>query len=243
MTLHRFYVPPSTLRGRTVELDGAPYEQMRRVLRMREGDEVALFDGGGYEYRVRLISFGKGYVRGEVVEKRPVATEPEHEVVLYLSLLNKPEKFEWALQKCTELGVTHFVPVAAARSVTQAGRGERWQRILQEAAEQSGRGIVPILAEPVPIRAALAEVAQVGTLGLMPEVGSEISLKNAIEEGEGSAGRVALFIGPEGGFTAEEQQEARECGVRVVSLGPRVLRAETAAVVAVTLALSALGEI
>lgn len=252
MTLHRFFVPSSVLRGSIVRLSGAPYEQIRRVLRMRVGDEVVLFDGRGSEYLVRLREFGKAEALGEIVSEAVVTTEPPHRVDLYLSLLNKAEKFEWALQKCTELGVSRFIPVVAARSVTDMVRPERWERIIQEAAEQSGRGVLPELAGAMPLWYACQEAVSGSTgfghntrLALMPEVGGDISLRDAIKQAEAEVAleQVSLFIGPEGGFTAEEQQLAAECGLRVVKMGPRVLRAETAAVVAVTLTMGLLGEL
>lgn len=252
MTLHRFFVPSNILHKGAVHLTGAPYDQIRRVLRMRVGDEVALFDGSGSEYLVRLVEFGKAEVVGHILSESALLTEPAHRVDLYLSLLNKPDKFEWALQKCTELGVSRFIPVVAARSVTDTARAERWERIIQEAAEQSGRGALPELGGVMPLWYAFQEAASGSTgykphsrLALMPEVSGDISLKDAIRGSEAHTAveQVSLFIGPEGGFTAEEQSLASESGVRVVRMGSRVLRAETAAVVAVTLTMSLFGEL
>lgn len=250
MTLHRFFVLPGTIRTSHVELNGSVYEQIYRVLRMRPGDHIALFDGSGYEYLATLGQFGKGSVRVEIEERRQPGTEPRHSVGLYLSLLNKTEKFEWALQKCTELGVSHFVPVIAARSVTQHARRDRWERIILEAAEQSGRLMLPTLSEPLTLPAALAQISlpppsgQRTGFAFMPEVGSAISLKVAMDGiAPQKVERVALFIGPEGGFTLAEQEAARAAGARLVALGSRVLRAETAAVVAATVALLELAEL
>jgi 16S rRNA (uracil1498-N3)-methyltransferase len=227
-----------------MQLTGPVYEQIRRVLRMRPGDEVGVFDGTGREYRLKLAEFGKGEVYGLIVEHYAVATEPGCYVELYLSLLNKSDKFEWALQKCTELGASHFVPVVAARSVTAAARQERWERIIQEAVEQSGRGVLPALSLPVPFQQAVrqaVEQSSPSSLVLLPEVTGEQSLGEALASTKSD--RVALFIGPEGGFSLEEQEFARAQGVKVVKIGPRVLRAETAAVAALTITMERLGEL
>src|SRR5437016_2482282 len=139
MPLHRFFVQSLALSGPEVTLEAGVVYQLRRVLRMRPGDVVILFDGSGTEYHVRLGEFGAAQVTGEVIERVAGACEPVHAVELYLGLLNKPDKFEWALQKCTELGAGGFVPVVCERSVGAApeqGRWERWQRIIKEAAEQ-----------------------------------------------------------------------------------------------------------
>ncbi|MDQ3704219.1 MAG: 16S rRNA (uracil(1498)-N(3))-methyltransferase [Chloroflexota bacterium] len=244
--MHRFYVPHIRPRDGNIQLTGPTYEQIRRVLRMRPGDHIAVFDGSGREYHLTLAEFGKGEVYGHIVEQYEVATEPQCQVVMYLSLLNKSEKFEWALQKCTELGASQFVPVVAARSVTAAARSERWERIIQEAVEQSGRGILPTLAMPVPFQQAVRQaVEQTSTPGLvlLPEVTGERSLSEVLASTTYAAGTIALFIGPEGGFSPEEQEFAREQGVQVVKMGSRILRAETAAVAALTVTMDRLGEL
>src|SRR5437764_2403822 len=130
---------------------------------MRACDVVVLFDGSGTEYPVRLAEFGGEQVRGEVIQRSVGVCEPAHAVDLYLGLLNKPDKFEWALQKCTELGAASFTPVFCERSVASApeqGRRERWQRIIREAAEQSGRSVLPRLHATLDFWAALAQEAR-----------------------------------------------------------------------------------
>jgi 16S rRNA (uracil1498-N3)-methyltransferase len=213
---------------------------------MRPGDEVAVFDGTGREYHLSLLEFGKGEVYGQIVEQYNVATEPRCRVELYLALLNKSDKFEWALQKCTELGANYFVPVVAARSVTAAVRTERWERIIQEAVEQSGRGVLPVLSLPVPFQQAVRQaVEQTATpsLVLLPEVTGERSIGEVLAPAASNLDRVSIFIGPEGGFSPEEQEFAIEQGVQIVKMGSRVLRAETAAIAALTITLDRLGEL
>jgi 16S rRNA (uracil1498-N3)-methyltransferase len=168
-------------------------------------------------------------------------------VVLYQGLL-KAAKFEWVLQKGTELGVAAFVPLRTERSVTGAedvgaSKRARWQRILTEATEQCGRARVPDLAEPRPLAEA-ARALPPGDLALIPwEREHATALRAALATLGAAPAAIHLFIGPEGGFAAGEVALARECGARPVSLGPRVLRAETAAIAAVTLALAACGDL
>lgn len=245
--MHRFYVPHARPRDGKLQLTGPVYEQIRRVLRMRPGDAVAIFDGTGREYQLRLLEFGKGEVYGQIIDQYPVATEPRCQVEIYLSLLNKSDKFEWALQKCTELGATHFVPVVAARSVTASGRHERWERIIQEAVEQSGRGALPILEDPIPLAEALdAESDRMDASGthvvMMPALGADLSLSDALVDAHSEDGSVSIFIGPEGGFSDDELFAANKLGILLVNLGPRTLRAETAATAALALTMYELGE-
>ncbi len=242
--MQRFFIPPDWIAGDVVTLSGAPAHQIRVVLRMRVGAHVVVLDGAGWEYEIALTEVGGRQVRGVIVEKRSATGEPRAQVCVYLSLLKK-DRFEWALQKCTEIGATHFVPIHCARTViplasVSAKKLARWQRILTEAAEQCGRGRVPSLEAPRPLADALADVPRYDR-ALIPWVGEHArTLGEALGEGARS---VALFVGPEGGFTAEEVAAAQQAGALGVSLGPRVLRAETAAVVGVTLALNALGEL
>jgi 16S rRNA (uracil1498-N3)-methyltransferase len=252
--MHRFYVSPNLLigakAGQVVTLRGELAQQITRVLRMREGEEFWLLDGGGYEYCTKLVSLGKNEVSGELVTKRRIETEPLHPVDLYLSLLNKPDKFEWALQKCTELGASRFVPIIAERSVPNAlsaTKRERWERIIQEAVEQSGRGALPVLEDPIALAEALdAESERMDASGthvvMMPALGADLSLSDALVDAHSEDGSVSIFIGPEGGFSDDELFAANKLGILLVNLGPRTLRAETAATAALALTMYELGE-
>jgi 16S rRNA (uracil1498-N3)-methyltransferase len=246
--MHRFFVPPDSLDAGRVRIRGDVAQQIRRVLRMRPGDTFYLLDGLGYEYLATLSEFDKDEVWADVQEKAQVQTEPAHKVSMYLSLLNKPDKFEYALQKCTELGAVRFVPLVAERSVPGAPRSmrrERWERIIQEAAEQSGRGLIPTLDEPIPLKTALqieSNVLSEGThVAIMPELGGEGTIAGSLQSHEG-ARTASIFIGPEGGFAPSEVSMAQDAGVAIVGLGARTLRAETAAIAALTLVLYELGE-
>jgi 16S rRNA (uracil1498-N3)-methyltransferase len=252
--MHRFYVSPAILigakAGQVITLRGDLAQQITRVLRMREGDDIWLFGGPGYEYRTKLVSLGKDEVSGELLTRRRIKADPLHPVDLYLSLLNKPDKFEWALQKCTELGASRFVPVIAERSVSNAlgaNKRERWERIIQEAVEQSGRGALPILEDAISLAEAIdAESDRMDESGthvvLMPALGADLSLEDALEDANNEDGSVSIFIGPEGGFSDDELFAANKRGILLVNLGPRTLRAETAALAALALTFYELGE-
>ena len=249
--MHRFFVQPGAIGEQEARIGGEVARQISRVLRMQQGDEICLLDGLGYEYLVRLLAVGANECVGRVIEKAKGGGESRCKLTLYISLLNKADKFEGALQKCTELGAARFVPVRSARSISDTpGRSkiERWERIIQEAAEQSGRAIIPLLAESTTLqaafqeqRAALREAPEGEHLALIPALGAQQTLKGALQ-GARQASTLAIIIGPEGGFTPDEVEDARAAGVEAVTLGPRTLRAETAAVAALTMALYELGE-
>ena len=244
--MHRFFLPPESLASPHVRLGGVVADQIRRVLRLRPGDSLTLLDGLGFEYHAILKSYGQGEAWAEVERRSPVTTEPRVQVTLYLSLLNKPDKFEWALQKCTELGAARFVPVIAERSVADrpsASRRERWERIIREAAEQSGRGLIPRLGEVIAYRNISSKEGTEGKhIMLIPEVGQPHTITSVLASLTEPLKDIGILVGPEGGFTQVEVASALDAGALGVSLGPRILRAETAAVVTLALVMGALGE-
>lgn len=232
---HRFFISPTWLTPPTVTLHGETARQIQTVLRLRPGDEIIVLDNSGLEWQVRLSELRKNEVKGQVVSQQAAQGEPRLQLTLYQGML-KAQKFEWVLQKGTELGVSRFVPVICQRSVVGkaddgSGKRARWERIIQEAAEQSRRGQLPRLEAALPLTAAIQAASrpmEPAPLLVMPwEEASGLTLKSVLAEVKPAT--VGVFIGPEGGFTAAEADLAREAGVRLVTLGPRILRAETAA--------------
>lgn len=247
--MQRFFVTATIRTGRDVLITGDQAHQIARVLKLHAGEEIVLVpvgqtgDAAG-EWRVRLDAVEPRAVHGVITAARATLPEPRCAVTLCVAPL-KGERFDWLVQKATELGVTVIQPVLTARTVRRV-RGEesgalaRWRRIATEAAEQSGRGIVPKVQTPVPLlavaasgRALIAHEGIEGNAALTPLTALGPDATAAI-----------LFIGPEGGFAADEVAVVQaHYGATVVSLGPRVLRAETAAITAVTLALAATGDL
>lgn len=239
--MHRFFVSPTAINGDHARIEGSAAHQIARVLRMQTGDHITLLDGLGFEYVVTLATIGKDEAIGRVESSAEGKGEPRHQITLYMSLLNKADKFEWALQKCTELGAAAFVPVRSARSIADMpgeAKMERWHRIVLEAAEQSGRAKVPLLLPAQTLQEALSE--QRTTQAIIPALEARSAIREVMADRKDS--KLSIFIGPEGGFTSEEVHDAATAGVVPVSLGPRVLRAETAAVAALTMALYEFGE-
>lgn len=247
--MHRFFVPQECIEDDSVTLDGAVAHQLANVLRARPGDEIAVLDGSGWEHTVTLEQISAREVLGRVTERVPSAGEPEVEITLYQAVL-KADRFEFVLQRGTELGVAMFVPVFCERSIPTNRGGEwpgkrlqRWERIVSEAAEQSHRGKVPVLRAPVDFSGA-CDTAE--GLALIPweeerETGLRATLARWKQDGTGRV--VSLFIGPEGGFTAVEIEGARGKGVVPVTLGRRIFRAETAAITAVAAVMYECGEL
>jgi 16S rRNA (uracil1498-N3)-methyltransferase len=245
MSANRFFVPASSFEGELVRLSREQAHQVHQVLRLGPGDTVVVLDDRGAEYEVTLTAVGPKEAIGRVVSTRPAVGEPKVQLTLFQSLLIR-EKFEWVLQKTTEVGVTQIVPVLTARGLVRTKQIEenkldRWQRILTEAAEQAHRGRIPRLEPVVPFADVFARF--VGFDRVLVAAPSEtVSLREALRGIGRPDPAIALLIGPEGGFTEEEVALAREKSAIAVGLGPRILRTETAAIVACALILYELGE-
>jgi 16S rRNA (uracil1498-N3)-methyltransferase len=243
--LRRFFVPPGSLRARNVTLGPDLAHRLGRVLRLKRGDHILLSEGGARDYEVQLTGVSPYAVTGIVIAEHLAPPEPEVTLVLYQSLI-RANRFDFVLEKGTEIGVSRFVPVIAARSQTQGNgepaspRGGRWERVVIEAAEQCGRGRLPSVDPPRPFEDAIRQAR--GLKILLFEGERRVGLSAYLRGLSRRPDVVSLFTGPEGGFEDSEVALAREAGAEIVSLGSRILRSETAAVVAVALTLDALGE-
>ncbi len=240
---HRFFIEGVPLEvHRTVDL--APLaHQLRNVLRLAPGNTITLLDDSGAAFRTRIEVLDGRQAAGMVLARAQGGGEPGVELTLYQCAL-KRDRFEWVLQKGVELGVRRFVPVISSRTVVRPStnlmkRYERWRAIVREAAEQSGRARLPILGEPQTWEQA---VTQGGGLRLMPwEDAGNGGL--AIDSSVAGVKAASLLVGPEGGISVEEAGAAIDAGWQPVSLGPRVLRAETAAIAAVAIVMHLSGDL
>ena len=252
--MHRFFVPPAWVQGGEVGITGPQAHQIADVLRMVPGDRILVLDNSGWEIDTRLTAVDRRAIRGEVLSRRLSVAEPRTKVSLCQGVL-KGKRFEFTLQKGTELGIVEFVPVIASRCVlsdlaTVEQKRERWEWIIQEAAEQSNRGRKPVLRAASLFPQACEKLQASGGLALMLwEEEKRTTLRDVLRQvPPGYAGRfppftVHLMVGPEGGFTREEADIARGYGLVTVGLGPRILRGETAGLVAAALVLYELGDL
>jgi 16S rRNA (uracil1498-N3)-methyltransferase len=217
----RLYVP--SLDASEVQLSPERTRRLRKVLRLREGDRLILFDGAGLEADAVLL---EGACAASVKTTRQV-TEQGPSVHLYPALI-RANRLDWVIEKAVELGAASITPVICERSlIDESGdRSERWRRIAIEAAEQSNRKLLPPVHRPAVFEAALRAAS--GRLIVAWEAEKAASLAQAVK----CAGEVALFTGPEGGYSDAEIGAARAAGADLITLGPHTLRAETAAIVA-----------
>ncbi len=249
--MHRFFVPPSNIEKNAVHFPSEISRQIAAVLHLRAGQKVIVLDNAGSEYEVVLEIVASRGAQGSILNTQPAGGEPRTRLTLYLGMTQR-EKFEWMLQKCTEIGAVEFVPVITSRSLVQSSEEnrsklDRWRRILQEAAEQSERGRIPTLSAPLRLEEALRYFQSQSIPGLVAWEGEKsLRIKPALDRLRQPGGEIiphlALCIGPEGGFAEEEISLARSAGLVPVSLGKRILRMETAAIAAAAIILHELEE-
>lgn len=222
--LHRFYIQPGTQLAHNFWLhDQSLIHQWRSVLRYTAGQQVALFDGQAQErlYRITEINEREAHLEHITDLTRNL---PQREIYLLFALL-KSDKNDWILQKCTELGVSHFMPLVTTRTVNAKFNEERAKKIVIEAAEQCGRSDIPSIRSQMTLETALKELAGKALVYVCAQQGTD--------SGPTSSGPVAVCVGPEGGWAPEEEQVFERYNTAALNLHDFTLRAETAAVAAV----------
>lgn len=243
MTRRRFYAPPDAFsrENGSVRLERDETKHLRGVLRLSIGDAVYLFDGAGREFQCEIANFGRDDATLAVLaEVAPQSPESTLDLTLAVALL-KGEKFDLVVQKATELGVNRIVPVVTKRADVRleherrgkSHRDERWARLALEAAKQSGRARVPSVATPVDLGELLSDTDNSHAIMFAERTG--VSLADAFGNSCSPPRSLVALVGPEGGWEDTEIEAARVAGWRVVTLGGRTLRAETAAIAVATL--------
>ena len=239
MRLHRFFISaPMPKEGDFTIANENLLNQWRNVLRMEAGDKVIIFDGSGDEALCEFKTLDKKSATLAVLERK-AGLVPAREVTLFMALIKK-DNLELVFEKATELGVSRIVPVECARSEKKGINHERSEKILREASEQSGRATVPILEDIVRLQDVFKKYSQ--TIVVFDPRGQQharVFLNTFQSKALENLSHVAigLFIGPEGGFTDEELEFLKTNNTPILTTSPTILRAETAAIVALALAL------
>lgn len=241
--MNHFFIDPQHIHESRIQFPSDVSHQIVRVLRLKLDSMVMVLDNHGHQYEVRLEELDANQCVGEIVLARKIVTEPETRLHLMIAMTQR-EKFEWVLQKSCEIGVHKITPIMCERSIQISAsdfqkKKERWERILKEAAEQSRRGMIPVLNVPVQIQSAFHDPAHIRLIAWENEQNRRL---NDIFKNQNSSD-ISLLIGPEGGFSEQEVQSASSLGWLPFSMGKRILRMETAAIVACALILHQRGDI
>jgi 16S rRNA (uracil1498-N3)-methyltransferase len=229
--MSRFYIPNPHIQNGLLKIEGDEVKHIRKVLRLKAGDEILAFDGLGKEFEGTIVEEGRSSVMVKIQSIFSSKGDSTLEVTLAQSLL-KGEKMDYLIQKATELGVKEIIPFFSSRSVPlleksrRLKRHHRWEKIAIEASKQCGRGVVPKI-ESLQDYSGMLRAASTDHLRLILWERDGIKLKEALER-SGEKTKIFFVIGPEGGFSQDEVDKAKRAGFVAVTLGKRILRAETA---------------
>ena len=239
----RFFVTAREVEGERATLRGTEFRHLQRVLRLREGDQVTLFDDAGKEHAGVILTLSPRVAVVRITATTVPARESPLAITLYQGV-PKGRKMDLVIEKATELGVRTVVPMTSAFSVAgaTAGKHERWQRIALAAAKQSGRTQVPTIAPAQTVADAVSAARNFDLRILFFEGADAVPIAAAPDPPTRPA-TAAVIVGPEGGFSGDEVARARDAGFLVLGMGPRVLRTETAALVAMALVQARWGDL
>lgn len=234
--MYQFFVEPGQINenDKSVIIVGGDVNHIKNVLRMKQGEELAVSNGlDGREYRCAIRSFQENTVDCELLFIKEDAVELPSKIYLFQGL-PKADKLELIIQKAVELGVYQVIPVETSRSVVKLdakkakSKTERWQAIAEAAAKQSKRGIIPTVSEPMPFSQAIKMASDMDVKMIPYEMAEGMEKTKEMIGGVSAGQSIAIFIGPEGGFATEEIEKAQAAGILPITLGKRILRTETA---------------
>lgn len=245
--MHRFFVNKDNIKDSTIIIDGDDVNHITKVLRLKKEEEIIVCDGNKNEYICEINQIDKKEILCKIKESKLNENEPEVEITLFQGL-PKAQKMDLIIQKCVEIGVVRIQPVITKRTVVKVehkdlkGKLERWNRISEEAAKQSKRGIIPKVLEPINFEDAVLLMEDMDISILPYENQHGHGIKNVLNGETAVIKKVGIFIGPEGGFDEQEVKICLSKGIIPVTLGKRILRTETAGFAAAIMILYEIGD-
>ena len=245
-TMSTFFVHPDAITPPTIRITGDLLHHLRDSLRLHPGDSLTLNDGCGTRYRVEVTHVTSQAIDSRIIDQQTEPARRTSPIVLGQALI-KGDKMDWVIQKTTELGVDTIVPLHSTHSVIKLNperlehQRSRWERIARDAAQQSERWTIPTIADPIDLSQICRQYASAPVKGILAErsSGSSVATMPLPQDRQHP---IVLLVGPEGGWAPDEQRLAQEQGFIPLTLGPRILRAETAAIAALSILQSRLDE-
>lgn len=247
--MHKFFVPQDKIFEDKVIIEGEDVKHIYKVLRLKNGEKININDCNGKEYLAEIVDINKKEVEVKIIEELIGNNEAPIEVYLYQGF-PKGSKMDLIAQKCTELGIKQIVPVITSRVLSSQGnvkkekvKVDRWNRIIFEACKQSKRSIIPEVRELIDFEEMKTELKDMDLIVVPYENAENYGIKNMVKNLDKQVKKVAIVVGPEGGFEEEEIQILKDMGSEVVTLGPRILRTETAGFTCLSLIMYELGDL
>lgn len=237
---HRYFT--DDIKEQTAVLHGADAKHLSVVMRAKQGEEIIICDGNGIDYQCTVKEISADCIKAEIISKYECVSEPNLSVTIYTGY-PKGDKLEHIIQKSVELGAVRIVPFFSQFCTVKPKKEEqkniRYNRIAQEAAKQSGRGILPVVSMPLSYKEMLQEASQSEAAFFCYEAGGAALLSRL----EGVTNTIAIITGSEGGFSLQEAVEANKVGCIPIGLGPRILRCETAPLAALSVVMALTGNL
>ncbi|GAA0122187.1 MAG: 16S rRNA (uracil(1498)-N(3))-methyltransferase [Clostridium argentinense] len=245
--MHKFFVSKDNIIGNRCTIEGDDVKHIYKVLRLKEGEEISINNCEGKEYIGKLIDINKKEVQVEILKEIELNNESNIKVHLFQGM-PKSTKMDLIVQKNTELGIRSITPVITERVVVKNDsdfkKVDRWNRIALEACKQSKRSLIPNIDTPIEFHELLIKLKDMDLIVVPYENKEEYGIKKLTEDlGNDEIKNIAIVIGPEGGFEEEEILKLEEAGAYIITLGPRILRTETAGFVALSLLMYELGDL
>jgi 16S rRNA (uracil1498-N3)-methyltransferase len=243
----KFFVSEQAIQDGYISLTDDNFRHIKTVLRLHLQDKILINDGQGNDYKCIIEKIGDHEMIARIEEIQRAKVEPTTQTYLFQALI-KGEKMDWVIQKAVEIGITAIIPIETNRCVVKLEKGkkaeakrERWQKIAESAAKQSGRAIIPTVHVPTSFKEAILYAKENIESAFIPyEKEKSMSLKQFLQKPK--ANKYGIFIGPEGGFTEDEIFYAEREGISSVTLGKRILRSETAGLVTLSIMMYEKGE-
>ncbi|QGU95506.1 16S rRNA (uracil(1498)-N(3))-methyltransferase [Clostridium bovifaecis] len=247
--MHKFFVNEDKIFGNKVIIEGDDVKHIYKVLRLEEGDKININNCNGKEFLGKIEDITKTKVEVELLEELDVNNESSVDVYLYQGF-PKSTKMDLIVQKCTELGIKEITPVITERVLSALGeikkdtkKIERWNRIAFEACKQSKRTLIPVVNDIIYFKELLEELKEMDLIVVPYENAENYGIKQMTKNLHKEVKKVGIIIGPEGGFEEEEIETLKKINAHIVTLGPRILRTETAGFTALTLIMYELGDL
>ncbi|WP_058485394.1 16S rRNA (uracil(1498)-N(3))-methyltransferase [Defluviitalea phaphyphila] len=245
--MHRFFVEPTQIKNNNISIYGEDVKHISKVLRLKNNDKIIICNGQGTDYECIIKNINKEEIVTEIISSRSSSGEPKVKITLFQGV-TKSDKMNIVIQKCVEMGIYKIVPVITDRTIVKIENEKkekskllRWQKISEAAAKQSQRGIIPNITEIITFSEAIKEAKKIDFKVIAYEKEKINHLKDIFKKFEGRD--IAIFIGPEGGFTEEEISLAKENNIIPITLGKRILRTETAGLFLLSIMMYEIGEV
>lgn len=245
-SVSKFFVDKANISGKIIKIQGEDYNHIKNVLRLRAGDNIIVNNGEEVDYEAKISSITEKHIEAEILSSTTVKCEPNTRITLYQAI-PKGEKMEFIIQKSVEIGVFEITPFISERVIVKLDKDntrkktERWNKIAEQAAKQSKRGLVPRVNEPIEFKdLALTYLKKHEKAIIFYENEEKCSLRSCLHKKE-KIQNIALVVGPEGGFSENEIEILRD--YEIVTLGKRILRTETTGLVGSAIILYETGDL